>query len=237
VTTIVVSQPMVFPWVGLFEQVRLADTFVHYDDVALPQGRSFTTRVQVKTAQGLGWLTIPIRRRGSQLIRDVRTDESQPWRSKHVATLAQSYARAPHADDMLALVEAVYALDTDSLCEITIAGVEAIADYFGLAPTFLRSSSLGTTTSSTQKLVDIVRALGGTRYVTGHGALAYLDHSRFEEIGVGVEYMQYERAEYPQLHGPFTASVTALDCIANCGRGGVDYIRSRSVYWKEFVAA
>ena len=30
--TLVVSQPMYFPWVGMLEQIRLCDTYVFYDD-------------------------------------------------------------------------------------------------------------------------------------------------------------------------------------------------------------
>jgi len=53
---IVISQSMYFPWVGLLEQIRLAEFFVHYDDVQLT--RVFTNRVQVKTAQGSKWITV-----------------------------------------------------------------------------------------------------------------------------------------------------------------------------------
>ena len=58
-TTVVVSQPMLFPWVGLFEQIRLADVFVHYDDVAFSKG-SFFNRVQIKTLEvGSKWFNGP----------------------------------------------------------------------------------------------------------------------------------------------------------------------------------
>ena len=30
---VVISQSMYFPWVGMLEQIRLADVFVFYDDV------------------------------------------------------------------------------------------------------------------------------------------------------------------------------------------------------------
>ena len=56
-TRVVVSQTMFFPWIGLFEQVRLADVFVHYDDVQFARG--FMNRVQVKVADGWRWLTAP----------------------------------------------------------------------------------------------------------------------------------------------------------------------------------
>ena len=234
-TTVVVSQPMVFPWVGLFEQVRLADVFVHYDDVQLPNSASFSTRVQVKTAQGSRWLTVPVRREGAPLIKDVRIDEAQRWRDKHLQTLRHSYTHAPFFDEMLALAESVYGLETDLLSEFDVAGVEAVSGYLGLAPRFVLSSSFGTTSSGTQKLADICEQLGATRYVTGLGALDYLEYEIFERLGIRVEYMQYERVPYPQLHGPFTPSVTILDCIANCGRACAEVVRSPSAYWKDVV--
>ena len=48
-TVVVISQPMLFPWVGMFEQIRLADVYVHYTDVQFSKG-SFVNRVQIKTA-------------------------------------------------------------------------------------------------------------------------------------------------------------------------------------------
>ena len=65
--TVVVSQPMFLPWIGIFEQVSIADLFVHYDDVQFPQGRSFSSRVQVKAEQGCRWLTVPVRRDGKAI--------------------------------------------------------------------------------------------------------------------------------------------------------------------------
>jgi hypothetical protein len=235
VTALVVSQPMFMPWVGMFEQLRLADVVVHYDDVQLPRGRSFVTRVQVKTPQGSHWLTVPVRREEKALIKDVRIDGAQDWRRKHLATLQHAYARAPFFSEMMSLAESVYVLDTDYLCEFNVAGIEVVADYLGLSPRFVSSSSLGTSTHGTQKLVDISQLLGARSYITGLGGRNYLDYALFEAAGIRVEYMRYERAPYPQLHGAFTPSVTILDCIANCGKQCVQYIRSSSVYWRDVV--
>ena len=58
----VISQPMYFPWVGMFEQVRLCDIFVYYNDVQFSKG-SFTNRVQIKAPnnEGFKWLTVPLK--------------------------------------------------------------------------------------------------------------------------------------------------------------------------------
>src|SRR5690242_3092238 len=92
---LVVSQPMFLPWIGLFEQVRLADVFVHYDDVELPRGRSLVTRVQIKLPSGVRWLTAPIdHTRSGRLINEV-VFAGEGWRAKHLETLRHAYARAP----------------------------------------------------------------------------------------------------------------------------------------------
>ena len=61
-TTVVISQPMYFPWPGFFELVATADVFVHLDDVQIAD-RGFTNRVQLKGAQGITWLTVPLKDR------------------------------------------------------------------------------------------------------------------------------------------------------------------------------
>ena len=35
---VVISQPMLFPWVGMLEQIMLADVFVHYTAI---EGKGF----------------------------------------------------------------------------------------------------------------------------------------------------------------------------------------------------
>ena len=82
-----------------------------------------------------------------------------------------------------------------------------------------------------------MQRLKGTTYITGHGAARYLDHSLFLESGIDVQYMEYHKTPYPQLHGAFTPYVTSLDLVANCGSDGIHYIRSGTVGWKEFLNA
>src|SRR6476646_3718931 len=110
---LVVSQPMFLPWLGLFEQVRLADVFVHYDDVQLPQGRSFMTRVQVKTADGVAWLTAPLDRKRSGRLINQAVFAADDLRRRHLETLRHAYGKAPHFPLMFDLLRLNYAHATD----------------------------------------------------------------------------------------------------------------------------
>lgn len=234
---VVISQPMLFPWVGLYEQIRLADIYVHYDDVQFSKG-SFTNRVQVKAPAGIKWLTIPLEGLHlNQAIREVRVSARQDWRQSHVGLLKTCYADAPYFRDMMEVVDDVYATPTKNLTEIVTASLMAGCRYFGLdhGRQFVDIATLDIPGESSQRVLDIVRKLGGDTYITGHGARNYLAHQAFEDAGVRVEYIDYQKRPYPQLHGAFTPYVSILDLIANLGKAGADVLVSGTVYWKEFA--
>ena len=106
------------------------------------------------------------------------------------------------------------------------------------APRFWRwwTRALGVAGASSQRLRDIVLGVQGTTYVTGHGARNYLDHALLEQAGIEVAYMAYELRSFPQLHGPFTPFVSALDLVANCGSEGRNVIASGTVGWRAFLS-
>ena len=233
---VVISQSMLFPWVGLLEQMRLADVFVHYDDVQFSKG-SFVNRVQIKTSAGVRWMTAPTRNLHlGQRISEVELAPPSQWVDQHLALLAASLTGAPHSADAIAMAESVYATGHSHAGDLARASLLALGDYFGLCEgkRFVDVGALGIDGSSSQRVLDIVEHLGGNEYVTGHGAVRYLDHALFSRAGVEVRYMEYRLQAYPQLHGEFTPYVSGLDLVANCGREGRRFICSDTVPWKEF---
>lgn len=234
---IVISQPMLFPWVGLLEQIRLADIYVHYDDVQFSKG-SFVNRVQIKTVDGSKWLTVPLESiKLGQEIREVRLNSRQNWRESHLNLLKQVYMKAPYKQDMLDLVSYVYTQPATTICDLSINSIAAICKYFNLAKPdkFLYSSKLGLIGKSSERVLDVVKYLNGSIYITGHGAKNYLDHFLFEDSNIKVEYMNYLKNIYPQLYGEFTPYVSTLDLIANVGTAGKEFINSETIYWKEAI--
>lgn len=234
---IAISQPMLFPWVGMLEQIRMADTFINYPDVQFSKG-SFVNRVQIKTSRGMNWLTVPLYGlRLGQKINEVKINDQNNWRNGHLQMLSDAYADSPYVSEMLNLVESVYARDYKNIGSLSEASELALCEYFGIGShgKFLSSEKLGIEGSGSRRVLDIVRAVGGDTYLTGHGASKYLDHKEFELAGVRVEYMNYAKTPYPQLHGEFTPYVSALDLIANTGSSGINFIRPISIYWKDFL--
>lgn len=234
---VVISQSMLFPWVGMLEQVRLADFFVHYDDVQFSKG-GFVNRVQIKTPQGICWLTVPLANvHLGQRINEVEVLPTSQWRDTHLSLLKKSFAGAPHAADAIHLAEAIYAIEYPNLGALAHASLHALIDYFGLGTgtRFMDIDSLDIPGSGSARVLSVVKNLHGDVYITGHGAARYLNHDLFESSGVRVEYIDYRCRPYPQLHGEFTPYVTGLDLVANCGRSGIEYICSNTVFWRDFI--
>jgi len=239
---LVLTQPMFLPWRGLLEQAAASDVFVLYDDVQLPlgggQGRGFLTRVQIKTEKGPAWLSLPVDRagRGRQLIRDAIL-VGNDWREQHLGRIRQAYKRAPFFDwAMDNFLMPVYRIDTTSLYEFCVQSMRKLFEGFGLAPRMLASSTLGVATDlgASERVLAVCRAMGATEYITGLGAMNYIDYDLFEAAGVRIHYMDYKLEPYSQLHGEFNPFVSAIDLLFNLGPSARDELRPHTVYWKEW---
>ena len=159
----------------LFRSIRIADLYVHYDDVQFSKG-SFVNRVQIKTVDGSKWLTVPLDGiKLGQEIREVRLSDRQNWRESHLNLLKQVYIKAPYKQDMLDLVSSVYNQPATTICDLSINSISAICKYFNISKPdrFLYSSKLGLIGKSSERVLDIVKYLNGSIYITGHGAKNY----------------------------------------------------------------
>jgi hypothetical protein len=236
---VAINQPCYLPWRGYFALMKTADLFVFYDDVQFTSNtnRSFFARVQLKTAHGRRWLTVPVRKSGrfGQRIDAVMIADREPWAARHSAAIREALRGAPYATEVEPVLAAL-ARPWERLADLTIATTGLMADLLGIRRDVLRSSAMGIAGTGSGRVLAVCRALGATRYVTGHGALAYLDHEAFESAGIAVEYMDYDHTPYPQLHGAFEPYVTALDVLANTGPAATAQVNARTVAWREMVA-
>ena len=232
-TTVVISQPMYFPWAGFMGQMARADVFIWLDDAQFSKG-SFTNRVQVRTAKGSTWMSIPLAGKGAfQSIRDLAAVDPA-WRGAHRDLLRQQLKGAQFLGLALEAFDA--ALRHDALVDTLIASAEVPATGMkALPPRILRSSTMDVQSSASQRVLELVRSVGGTRYLTGHGAANYLDHELFDRAGIEVEYMCYDTTSWPQRFDGFTPYVTVLDLVASVGNDAHACIGGRSEPWRDFL--
>jgi hypothetical protein len=232
-TTVVISQPMYFPWCGFMAQMALADVFIWLDDVQYSKG-SFTNRIQVKLSGGPKWMTVPLEGTGSfQLIRNL-VAKGPEWIDSHRQMLIQSFNSSRSSASAIEIFDSAVSIP-GTLSEKLIVGAEALALAMGCLPRrLLRSSSLRVDGRSSERVLRLVKAVGGDHYLTGHGAFAYLDHGMLNSAGIAVSYMDYKALPWPQAHGDFTPYVTGLDLLAAVGDSAGNHLQPASVDWRTF---
>lgn len=225
---VVILQPSYIPWRGYFDQIRRADLFVFFDDVQYDR-RGWRNRNQIKTSHGKQWLTIPVHSSGTReglLIKDVRIDLSKPWGKTHWKALTCAYARAPHFRRYAPLLEAFYRRSDSRLADFTVDLTVALSREIGIGRTrFMRSSEIPRATDGrTDRLVQILRHVGATHYISGPSAREYVEDHKFAEAGISIEYMSYGYSEYPQLFPPYDPRVSILDLLFMVGADALSYI-------------
>jgi hypothetical protein len=225
---VVILQPSYIPWRGYFDQMRRADLFVFYDDVQFDK-HGWRNRNQIKTAHGKQWLTIPVHSAGvtqGRSINDVKIDWSKPWSQAHLRALTSSYNRAPCFKQYLPLLDSFYGRRDECIADFTIATTIALARELRIQHTrFLRSSALeGISGEKTDRLIQILKRVQATHYISGPSARDYIEPEKFSQAGIGLEFMEYHYQEYPQLYPPYDPYVSVLDLLFMLGDQAASYI-------------
>jgi len=224
----VINQPNYIPWRGYFDQIRKADVFVFYDDVQYDK-HGWRNRNRVKTSNGPIWLAIPVHNKGAvenhTPINQIEIDWTKNWSRKHWMTIQQSYGRAPFFSEYAPQLERFYKTRYTLLADFTIELTIVLARALGVTRTvFLRSSALNATGRKTDRLLDILRSLGATHYISGPAAKNYLEEDKLADAGISTEYMVYDYPDYRQLHPPYAPQVSILDLLFMAGAGAAKYI-------------
>ena len=211
-----IHQPHYLAWLPYLGKIVQSDCFVLLDDVEFTRN-GYQNRNRIKTAQGPLVLTAPVKQKLAQKILEVEVPDNG-WRKKHWASIQQAYRKAPFFERYQGELQAFFAEPWPNLADPVCAMLEWLVRALGCDIRVVRSSSLGINTASSQRLVDIVRALGGTSYLSGSHALqAYLDAEVFRADGLTLELFDFSCPTYPQLHGDFVGNLASLDALFHVG--------------------
>ncbi|WP_175923797.1 WbqC family protein [Burkholderia latens] len=215
---IAIVQSNYIPWKGYFDLIAATDEFILYDDAQYTR-RDWRNRNQIKTPQGVQWLTVPVKVKGRyyQSIRDTEIDGSD-WAEQHWTRLRQNYARAPHFARYASELEALYLTGHRTLSALNLAMLTWINRQLGIDTRISSSSDYTLEGDRTDKLLNLCMQAGATEYLSGPAARDYLDESRFAAEGIAVRWFDYPAyPTYTQLWGEFVHGVTVLDVLFHCG--------------------
>lgn len=224
---IAIVQSNYIPWKGYFDLIAAVDEFILYDDMQYTR-RDWRNRNQIKTSQGVQWLTIPVFVKGKyhQKIRETEIDGTG-WAAAHWKALLQNYRRAPHFTEVAEWLEPLYLHETFThISQLNRSFIEAICNYLAIKTVIANSWEYKLFGDKTERLADLCVQAGGNEYISGPSANGYLEEKIFADMEIKVTWFDYaDYPEYPQLWGEFSHGVTILDLLFNCGKDSSRYMR------------
>lgn len=222
-----IIQSCFVPWRGYFDFINDVDLFVFLDSVQYTK-RDWRNRNRFKVAQGAVWVTVPVQKapRG-QLIQDTLIDYDQNWIEKIGGLLDNSYRRAPYYDRYRDAFMEILQREFKMLSELNITLTHWLMGELGISTETVMSKDLDSHGVKTDLLLDILKTVGASHYLSGPSAKDYLDHEAFRKAGIGLSYKNYEYDEYPQLFHPFDGQVTVIDLLFNCGPKAPDHMKCK----------
>jgi len=221
---IAIHQPNFFPWLGYFQKISSADTFVFLDAVQIPKkGGSWTNRVRLLVGGKPHWITVPIvRGHGYQNINEVVIDDKYPWRKKLLRSLEVNYGKCEYFHSVMSWIKPMILRPTSSLVEYNIENIKEVARYLDFDCRFIKQSDLSTPAvfekTGSQRLAAICKELEGAVYLAGDGAYEYEDKSAYEKFGINLARNNFEAKPYPQVGvKELVPGLSIFDALLNAG--------------------
>ena len=109
-----------------------------------------------------------------------------------------NYAKSKFFEKIYLEFKELLLRDYPSLAEMNIEINTWIINGFGFDVKLLSTSDMYIESRKEKRVIDICTALGGTTYISGHGAKAYQTEEHFENKGIKLEYTDYQPIEYEQ---------------------------------------
>jgi hypothetical protein len=216
--TLGIMQPYFFPYLGYFQLINACDRFVLYDDVAfIKQGWINRNRILVK---GEAWqFSIPGQSISSfrHINETMISERPTGWRDKLLKTIEQAYKKAPYFHEIFPLVAGII-LDSagKTIALVNKESIVAVVDKLGLKTKLCVASEQQYDNHhlrSAERVVDICKKEGATRYLNAAGGAQLYKKDAFEKQGIALHFFQMETVTYRQGNMPFVPGLSIIDVM------------------------
>jgi hypothetical protein len=192
-----IIQSNYIPWRGYFDFIDNVDLFIFHDDLQYTKG-DWRNRNKLKTQNGASWITVPVKyHKTSQLILESEIDYSTNWQKAHLNKFRGSYSKAPFFKNTLELFSEGLSSGASTISQLNICLIKLICSFLHIKTPLAISSDYNITGAKTERLINLLKKVDATTYLSGPAARDYLDEDLFRKNNISLEYKTYDYKPYP----------------------------------------
>jgi len=222
-------QPQYMPYIGFFNKISKADVFVFVDNIQFTR-KTWQQRTLIKSDNKPMYLTIPVKKHGKfdQLINEVEIIDNG-WRKKHWKSICLSYGKTPYFHLYKDALEEFYNKEWPLLNDFCSALLRYFIDAIGIKfEKIYTGTELNIHGEKTDLLLDICKKTGCNTYLSGEGALAYVNEEKFKKAGLSHIFNEYTPNPYSQYGKQFIDGMAIIDVMFMNGPKTIDVIKGNT---------
>ena len=215
-TIVSIHQPNYIPWLGYFKKIQDSDVFVFLDDVDFPKNGP-VNRNKIRTKEGTMLLTIPIKYKFGNKIKEIKIDNTSKWNEKHKKGIFLNYKKANWFKQYWDELEKIYDEKYEYLIDINMKLINFVIKKLQIQTKIIFSSELNISSVKSQKILEICEAVNAETYISGVGGKDYLKVEDFASKDIKVKFQHFNHPKYNQAYKEFIPNIAAIDLILNEG--------------------
>ncbi len=215
---VVILQSNYIPWKGYFDLIHDADIFVFYDEVQFTKN-DWRNRNKLYTKNGIQWLSIPIAKDAVKKNISAVELTDPHWQVQHLKSIKLGYRGAEFFHQLEPILDFLYLENHwTNLSELNQEATKYIASYLGITTQFINSKDLILEGDRVEKLINMLKQLNATEYISGPAAINYISNAvdLFSSNNIKLTFKDYSNYPvYKQFNNTFENAVSILDLLAH----------------------
>ena len=219
---VAIHQPNFFPWLGFFDKIALADTFIFLDDVFYSaSGGMYPRRTQILLNNQKQWIAAPLLFPKDANQRNIAELQIRDFKSfkRDFKEKVKNYSEHPYFSEVIEFLHFLLEEEFTHLSDFNMNAIKSLTQEMDLPePKFWKSSDLDVDTSGTKRLADLCQAVGGNCYLSGRGSSGYLQQDVFAESKIEIVFQPKSNYDYVQRQEKdFIPGLSIIDALMNVG--------------------
>lgn len=210
--TLVIMQPYFFPYIGYWQLIKAANTFVIYDDVNfIKQG--YINRNTILFKDNKQQFTLELSKASSfKLINQIELKNNK---NKLLTTIKQNYCKAPFFNTVIVIIEEILTNNEKNLAKFIGYSLKKISDYLEIRTNFIYSSDIkkDNNLKAQDKVIDICKKLNAEKYINSIGGQNLYSKEIFKTNNIELNFLKTEIIEYNQLINNFIPYLSIIDIL------------------------
>ncbi|MGV0104110.1 WbqC-like protein [Nostoc sp. DSM 114160] len=213
---ITIMQPYLFPYLGYFQLINIADKFVIHDDVQYIKG-GWINRNRILLNREAYLFTLSIKKDSAFLNINQRffTENFDKERKRLLNIVELSYRKAPYYSNIKKLLDRILSVDEMNISQMITHSLKLICDYLDMDTQVYFSSELNkdNTLKGQERVISINKCLGSDHYINSIGGEKLYSREVFKKNGINLSFIQPRFVEYNQFNNQFVPWLSIIDIL------------------------